>query len=218
MRGDKLLIEPHHRRAAAQLATLLEPRATSGAGPLIISIGGESGSGKSELAAALVEAFRRRGVPCILLQQDDYFVYPPKTNDRKRREEIAWVGPQEVRLDRLDETLRELRSGAEAIRKPLVFYEENRIGEETVHAEGIRAAIVEGTYTTLLSNVDVRIFIDRTFQQTRDARMGRGREAQDEFLERVLQIEHKIIAAHKTRADVLVTSDYSVQELEPQTR
>jgi len=217
MRGDKLVIEPHHRRAAEELAELLLPRVATAERPFVVSIGGESGSGKSELARALADAFDRRSLRSVILQQDDYFVHPPKTNDLKRREEIAWVGPGEVRLDRLDEDLDALRSGADSICKPLVFYNEDRIDEEPLDTTGVRIAIVEGTYTSLLTNVDVRVFIERTFRETRDARALRAREAQDEFLERVLRIEHETIATHRSRADVAIGPDFSVRKLESET-
>jgi len=213
MRGDRLVIESHHRRAAEGLAELLLPRAAAADRRFVVSIGGESGSGKSELARALADAFDRRSLRSVILQQDDYFVHPPKTNALKRREEIGWIGPGEVRLDRLDEDLHALRSGTDSICKPLVFYDEDRIGQETLSAKGVRVAIVEGTYVTLLANVDVRVFIERTFRETRDARILRAREAQDEFLERVLRIEHEIIALHRTLADVAIGADFSVKEL-----
>jgi uridine kinase len=213
MRGDKLIIEPHHREAAANLSSLLEKRSSNRDGPLIVSIGGESGSGKSELAEALADELRARGVPALVIQQDDYFIHPPKTNDRKRREGIDWVGPQEVRLDLLDRHLDALAAGADSVGKPLVFYDEDRIDEEKLIARGVRVVIVEGTYASLLRNVDLRVFIDRTFKQTRSARIGRAREDQDEFLDRVLRIEHEIISSHKDRADILIASDYAVKEL-----
>lgn len=213
MRGDKLIIEPHHREAAATLATLLERRLADRTAPLIVSIGGESGSGKSELGAALADELRTRNVRSLVLQQDDYFVYPPKTNDRKRRENIGWVGAQEIGLDLLDRHLDALAAGADSIGKPLVFYDEDRIGEEELTATGVRVVIVEGTYTSLLRNVALRVFIDRTFEETQSVRIGRAREDQDEFLDRVLRIEHEIISSHKDRADILITSDYSVKEL-----
>jgi len=213
MRGDKLIIEPHHREAAATLAAILDRRWSGRTAVLVVSIGGESGSGKSELAEALAEALRIHGIPSRVIQQDDYFVHPPKTNDRKRREDIGWVGPQEVRLDFLDSQLRELIDGASSIVKPLIFYAEDRIDEEKLIAKGVRVVIVEGTYASLLRNVDLRVFIDRTFKQTRSARIGRAREDQDEFLDRVLRIEHEILSSHKDRADILIASDYAVKEL-----
>ncbi len=217
MRGDRLLIEPHHREAAETLATRLKPRWLSRPSPLVVAIAGESGSGKSELTAALADALRGHDVSSLIIQQDDYFVYPPKTNDRKRRSDIAWVGPQEVRLYLLDAHLAQLAKGADSVDKPLVFYDEDRIGEETLRPQGADILIAEGTYTSLLVSVDVRVFIDRTVRETRTARIERAREAQDAFLERVLAIEHEVISTHRDLADYLITSDYSVEELVPES-
>ncbi len=211
MQGDRLVVRPRHRQAAATLADRIQ-RHGDHAPPVIVAIAGESGSGKSETAQALADAFEQRGVPSLVIQQDDYFVYPPKTNDRKRRADIEWVGPQEVRLDLLDRNLEQIRHRAKAVVKPLVFYNEDTIAEETLDASTIGVAIVEGTYTMLLHNVDLRVFIARTYQETRSDRIGRAREAQDSFLERVLVIEHAIISRHKHRADIVIEADDSLRE------
>lgn len=71
--------------------------------------------------------------------------------------------------------------------------------------------IVEGTYTTILRNVHQHIFIDRTYIDTRESLQRRAGEEQDEFLEKILQIEHEIIAAHKPRADIIVAKNYQAK-------
>ena len=38
----------------------------------------------------------------MILRQDDYFIYPPITNNFKRRKEKEWRGMKEVKLDLLD--------------------------------------------------------------------------------------------------------------------
>lgn len=210
MRGDRLLIEPQHRRAADVIIPHLIERLESMSRPLVVSIGGESGSGKSELGAALADAARQRGLGVLVLQQDDYFHLPPKTNDRRRRESIDWVGPSEVDLRRLEENLRALRSGARSLVKPLVDYDADTIFEEALATRGLQFVIVEGTYTTSLDPVDVRVFIARTFQETVDARRRRRRDAQDAFVEQVLAIEHEIIKQHRDLADAVVGAGFEV--------
>jgi len=211
MRGDRLLIEAHHRQAAARIQQEIEAtRRDLHPAPLVVSIGGESGSGKSELGQALADRFQSVGRTVILLQQDDYFLLPPRTNDQRRRQELEWVGMGEVRLELLDRHLVALRGGATHLTKPLVDYDADEITEESIRAEGIDIVIVEGTYTTALDNVDRRVFIDRTYRQTAEARRRRARDAQDAFVERVLEIEHEIIASQMERADIVVTSDYRV--------
>lgn len=211
MRGDKLIIGDHHRRAASALSSLLQDRLGEIPPRYAIAIAGESGSGKSETAAALRDELSGPGVACVILQQDDYFVYPPRTNDRQRRRDIGWVGTNEVRLDLLDRNLAEFKDGSPEIEKPLVIFTEDRIDRETIDVRDSRLAIAEGTYTTLLDNVDARVFIDIDYTRTRKARERRARDPLDPFVERVLQIEHGIISAHKARADLIIDADYEVR-------
>jgi uridine kinase len=75
--------------------------------------------------------------------------------------------------------------------------------------------IAEGTYTSLLNNADIRVFIDRNYNDTRAHRVKRVRDESelDEFVERVLKIEHQIISSHKARADYIIKRDYDVQSV-----
>jgi uridine kinase len=211
MKGDVIIVEEHHRRASAIIAQRLAAEVRSRPRRTTISVAGESGSGKSEMGQALVEAFDTLGIPGAVLGQDDYFVLPPRSNDRARREDISTVGPQEVRLDQLDEHLAAARSGAPEIRKPLVVYADDAIEEETISLGEARVVVAEGTYTTLLQNVDTRVFIARNRLDTMEARARRAREPADPFVEEVLKIEHAIISAHRSRADVVLSRDYEVE-------
>ena len=140
----------------------------------------------------------------ILLGQDDYFRLPPKSNHNRRFEGIDWVGPGEVRIDLLDEHVRAIKDGATAITKPLVYFEEARIDEETIEGGPWEAVIIEGTYTSLVPSLDVRAFIDRDYRQTKKHRLERARDPDVAFLEQVLAIEHAEISQHKARADVVI--------------
>lgn len=211
MKGDVIIVEEHHRRASAIIAERLAAQVRGRHRRTTVSVAGESGSGKSEMGQALVEAFGALGIPGVVLGQDDYFVLAPKSNDRARREDISNVGPQEVRLDVLDAHLAAALAGASEIKKPLVMYAEDTIGDETVSLEAARVVVAEGTYTTLLANIDIRVFIARNRLETMDARARRAREPADPFLEEVLKIEHGIISAHRAQADVIVSRDYEVE-------
>jgi len=213
MKGDKLIIRDEHRRAARNLLPLLSPHITKAQNSFIVTIAGESGSGKSEIAAVLAQLLsEKRHINSIILQQDDYFVYPPKTNAEMRRRDIRHVGISEVRLDVLDENLNEILKGKSEVEKPLVIFDEDRITYDRVNLEGIKVVIVEGTYTTLLKNVHQHIFIDRTYVDTRERRKERAREEQDAFLEQILEIEHNIILGHKAYADIIITRTYEAVE------
>ena len=211
MRGDAIVIEEHHRRVAIEILSILQ-ETVKNVSKYTITVAGESGSGKSETATAIAEALMNAGLATIIFQQDDYFVYPPRTNDQERRSDISKVGTGEVKIDLLDSHLRAFRENVKKIDKPLVDYEKNSIGSEELILSDIRIAIAEGTYTALLENVDMRIFIARDYSQTREHREKRKRDAAelDPFIDEVLKIEHKIISAHRARASIIINADFSV--------
>ncbi len=211
MRGDIIIVEDHHRAAAALIVDHIAEAAAAKPGRYTITVAGESGSGKSETAQAIAEAFAAGGTISAIYQQDDYFVHPPRTNDRTRREDISWVGSGEVRLDLLDAHLQAALDGADEVEKPLVSYEEDRIDTETMDLRDATVVIAEGTYTSLLENVDTRVFIARNRLDTMEHRMKRGREDFDPFIEDVLTIEHDIISKHRELADVVITRAYDVE-------
>jgi uridine kinase len=214
MKGDIILVEDHHRRAASTIVDHLEPEIRTAGRPYVLTVAGESGSGKSETGKALAQELESRGFSPFVFQQDDYFHYPPRTNDRRRREDISRVGTKEVRLDLLDEHLNAARDRTSALEKPLVDYDADAICRETVDLSDRDVVIAEGTYTTLLEHVDCRVFIDRNRLDTLESRKKRAREPIEPFLEKVLEIEHEIIAPHKERADVVISKDFEVTFVE----
>jgi uridine kinase len=213
MKGDILLLQKYHRRAASEIVPHIIDRIRGSRTRYIITVAGESGSGKSETGRAIADELEKFGIKSVLLGQDDYFILPPRSNDQKRREDPEWLGPHvEVRLDVMEQNLVDAVQGKREITKPLVDYDSNTIGEETINLDGIKVLIAEGTYTSLLKHVDTRIFIARNWIDTLEHRQtrNRGNEVGDPFIEQVLSIEHKIIAGHKQLADFLITKDFDI--------
>jgi uridine kinase len=206
--GDVLIINNYHRKAGRQVVEILLNDIKRSEGKFFISVAGESGAGKSEVAASIAAALEKEKITSYIFAQDDYFVYPPKTNESKRKEDIGWVGMQEVKLSLLDEELAAIKQGDTLIEKPLVIFDEDRITTEKVDLDPYKVIIAEGTYTTALRNTDARVFIDRNLDDTRKARAKRAREKQDDFLENILTIEHRIISKQKQDADIIITKNY----------
>jgi uridine kinase len=212
MIGDRVNLQPKHHKAARAIyhavAGKLESRCA-------FAVAGQSGSGKSEVAEALARIFDEAGTRTFVFQQDDYFYYPPKTNHNRRLDDITWVGTQEVNLKLLDDHVNAFKTAATVLlEKPLVLFEENSITSEMVDLSRFNVAFAEGTYTSLLQNVDYRIFIDRDYHDTLEDRRARGRDVIDEFSERVLKIEDRIISKHKSLAHFIVNKDFSVEIVE----
>lgn len=72
--------------------------------PSIISIGGISGTRKSETAFKLAELLISTGKQCHILSSDDYYKTPWHLRNDARKEDISIVGPQEIDWLRLNWT------------------------------------------------------------------------------------------------------------------
>ena len=213
MRGDIIILEEHHihaaRKIVAELITEIKRKTTRYA----ITVAGESGSGKSETGQAIANELEKHGIKSVLLAQDDYFFLPPRPNDAKRRADPEWLGPHvEVKLDVLEQNLIDAIQGKNEVIKPLVDYDSNSVEEVCINLKGIKVVIAEGTYTSLLKNVDNKIFITRNRMDTLAHRQkrNRGNEVSDPFIEQILATEHKIIAGHKQLADIVISKTYDV--------
>jgi uridine kinase len=181
--------------------------------PYSISVAGESGSGKTEIAKVLSELIASEGKKVMILAQDDYFKLPPFSNHLKRIKNINWVGPKEVKLSLLNKHAQQLKhNGGRKVIKPLINFDEDQILTEELMGP-YDVIIVEGTYTTLLENIDIRIFINRDYHDTLKHRIERNRDQElgggahitgMKFLEEVLEIEHHIIRKHKQKADLVI--------------
>jgi uridine kinase len=101
----------------------------------------------------------------------------------------------------------------------LIDYNANTVETQIVSLKGVNVIIAEGTYTSLLRNVDTKIFINRNWLLTLEDRKkrNRGDEVSDPFTEKILATEHMIIAGHKHLADFIVTDNYDVVNIEPKT-
>jgi len=142
--------------------------------------------------------------------EDDYFRLPPRSNHENRLKSLDNVGMHEVRIDLLNQEIRDFLAGRDSIVKPLVYFDENIIKEETVDFSAARVLVIEGTYTNSLDNVNYRVFLDFTYHETKMNRSERGRDQIDDFTAKILEIEHKIIREHRKICNIVVNKDWSV--------
>ncbi len=216
MKGDIIVLEKHHIDAAKEIVPEILEKIRTKDTRYVITVAGESGSGKSETGKAIADELGGAGIKAVLLGQDDYYVLPPKSNDAKRREDPEWLGPHvEIRFDIYEGNLKDAIAGKNKITKPLIDYNANSIEDETIDLTGVKVVVAEGTYTSLLKNVDTRVFIARNRLDTLAHRQkrNRGSEVGDPFIENVLKLEHKIIAGHRQLADFVITKEYEVMRI-----
>jgi len=70
--------------------------------------------------------------------------------------------------------------------------------------------IIDVLYAINTDDVDLRIFIELTYHETKKAQKDRGKEPQNEYRMRVLEQEHKQVLSIKHKADFFVNMEYNV--------
>jgi len=208
MLGDILLITDQHRKAGRQIVERLRDKDVD---KFAIAIGGESGAGKSELAHVVSRQLKDTGDLAKILHIDNYYKIPPQQRTVWRVEHgIQSVGLGEYDWDLIHKNIQEFRDSKEAILPciDLLTDQEDRL---ITNFEGIKYLIVEGLYP-LQAEVDLKIFIDLTYHETKKAQLLRGKEPQNEFRLQVLQREHAVVQSLRPLADLIVTKDFSVIE------
>ena len=200
--------EPNGDRLAGTLASMvIERLALPQSRRVVMVVAGESGSGKSTTATALGRELGHAGIPAVVIHQDDYFIRPPRTNHEHRLVDLGNVGPHEVNLDLLQSHVDAFLACEFGVDAPAVDYPGNRFVTRRLDFSGAAALIVEGTYVFRLRGVDVRIFLDATYEDTRERRRARNRDIDAPIIDRILAIEHAIIVEEAKRADFVIDRD-----------
>ncbi len=178
---------------------------------LVIGVAGESGSGKSVTAKSLQIELAKLNIHSIILHQDGYYKLPPKENHNKRKQDINWVGVNELKLDLMQQHIDQFLAKEPVINIPSVNYKLNKFTTNSTVLSSTPVLIVEGVYSFFLKEMDYKVFMSRTYKDTLEKRRSRTREEYDPFVESVLQIEHSIVSAQKKLADSVVTKDYRLE-------
>ena len=214
MIGDQIHIAPEYYATSLALYQHFIKH-FSKSNKYVIAFAGESGSGKSVTAKCFERVLNNHDIPTITIHMDDFFHLPPHTNHMHRLASFENIGYQEVAIDKLSEFVQQFKGNATSIEKPLVHYTENKISKEVIFLQDKEVLIIEGTYAFLTADVDLKVFLERDFKQTKSDRLARnrGEEANDPFIEKVLEKEHELIVPFKQVADLLICSDFTVKQL-----
>jgi uridine kinase len=179
---------------------------------MMIAISGESGSGKSELAHVIAKGLRKHGIFAKPLHIDNYYRIHPhqRTEWRKEHGINNVVGPGEYDWDTINRNIREFKNGLSST-GPCVDLVTEQIDQLTTDYKDIDMLVIDGLYAIKVEDVDLRIFIELTYHETKKAQVVRGKEPQNEYRMQVLEKEHQEVQALKASADVLIGMDYAVR-------
>ena len=199
-------MKSEHTKVAELLAVLVKTRK---ADKTILAIGGESGSGKSEITESLREALRTDGYRIKILHLDNYYKVPPHhRNDHRRKHGMPAVGLHEIDWERLDYNIEAFYNGSQTIIPFIDLYTEQEDQLITNFRE-IDVLLVEGLYSCHYP-ADIGVFIDLTYHETMNAQIVRRKEKVNDFRFSVLEKEHQEVLNTRSGADYFVTSDFTL--------
>lgn len=215
MLGDVLLINDLHKVAAKSIYDhLLEARRKKKSNyRFIVAISGESGAGKSELSHSLALLLKKEGMCVKILHTDNYYTVPPNDrNEWRKKNGVKKVGYKEYDWKLLNRNIKEFKEGREAL-MPCVDIVSKQVDKLITKFSDIDILVVDGLYAIKIKDVDLRIYIDLTYHDTKTRRGVRGKEVNDDFRFQVLEMEHQSMLALKTKADFIVDKDYKVMKV-----
>lgn len=184
--GDILKINISHRARTNLLFDWLRNKYTDPAKKLVISVGGPSGSGKSEIGALLSALYQNAGIPSILVPCDNFPIRAPKFNDLHRRELFdskgkealaAYLGSEdEILFSRLGDICKDFLSGAETVNLRKINMQTCEITESIPTKVGhARVLVFEGTWSCRIPSLSESVFLATDFKKTAAHRQNRGR-------------------------------------------
>jgi len=207
MIGDVLLIEQKHERVARELAARIRPHRER----LVVAIGGESGSGKSEIAETLRKVLRNEEIRVKILHLDNYYIVAPSDRTAHRRKHgMNAVGLHEIDWDLLEENIESFRQGRPTTIPFLDLYTDQE-DKLVTDFKNIDLLIVEGLYACN-APADIRVFIDLTYHDTKRAQLKRKKEKVDKLRYQVLEKEHEAVQSLRPKSDYLVTPGFTLVE------
>ncbi|MBI9039292.1 MAG: hypothetical protein JEY97_14245 [Bacteroidales bacterium] len=208
MLGDVLLISEKHQTAAKKI---LEKVLKEKRDKYIVAISGESGSGKTELAHVLAKMLRKEGIFAKPIHIDNYYKIHPldRTEWRKNHGIENVVGLNEYDWETIYKNIDDFKNNKKST-MPCIDLVTEQVDSLTTDFDGIDMLIIDGLYAINTEGVDLGVFIELTYHDTKKAQIVRGKEPQNEYRMKVLEREHQVVQSIKPKARILVTIDYDV--------
>jgi len=189
----------------------VKPASRSERSPLIIGVVGGSGSGKTTVSRAILDA---TGLATAFIDADAYYKDLGHITLEERKQ-VNFDHPDALDNDLLVEHLHQLSQG-KAIDKPTYVYAAHTRAQATVRIEPSEIVVVDGillfTDSRLLALFDIKIFVDvaddiRFIRRMQRDISERGRSVQDvvrQYLGTVRPMHLEFVEPSKRHADVIL--------------
>jgi len=212
MLGDILLINDMHKSAAESLCNQvlkLLKKKKNGYRP-IIGISGESGSGKSELAHTLGRALKENNFRVKVIHTDNYYkVQPLLRSEWRKTHGLDKVGINEYDWVKINKTIRDFKEEQECV-IPCIDLIPEQVDKLITDFSKINILIMDGLYAIKAKGLDMKVFIDLNYRETKINQIIRLKEDMNKTRLAILEREHKNVVSLKPLADFVVNKTYKV--------
>ncbi|MFW9854763.1 MAG: zeta toxin family protein [Candidatus Thorarchaeota archaeon] len=207
MLGDVLLITDNHEKVAKEIVEKLgDPTKLN---KFTLAIGGESGSGKSEVSHMISKTLKNMGVYAKIIHTDNYYKIHPKQRAAWRKEKgIDSIGITELDWELVNKHILDFKEDKKCS-MPCIDLLTDQVDNLTTDFRGIQVLILDGLYC-LSAEVNLKIMIDLSYHETKKAQLIRGKEKLNEERLKVLEREHQVVQSLKPKAHLLITKDFEV--------
>ena len=212
MLGDILIITDMHKEAAASIyeyikaARKKKPRRYR----YIVGISGESGSGKSELSHALGKLMKSDNIRVKVIHTDNYYKIQPLLREEWRRNKgMEKIGLNEYDWVKINKTIRDFKESQECV-IPCVDLIPEQVDKLITDFSKVNLLVIDGLYAINAPDLDLRVFIDLTYQETKINQITRMKEEMNDFRIKILEHEHRAVMSLRDRADLVVDKQYKV--------
>ncbi len=212
MLGDILLINDMHKDAAQSIFEQVQKARENVDEPYryIIAISGESGSGKSELSHALGKLLKDSNVRVKIIHTDNYYKIQPLLREEWRRNKgFDKIGLNEYDWIKIRKTIRDFKEEQECM-IPCIDLIPEQVDKLITDFSKIDLLIIEGLYAINTPEVNMRVYIDLTYHETKINQIIRMKEAMSDFRMAILEKEHQAVISLKPQADLIVDKSYQV--------
>ena len=211
MLGDVLLIQEKHKKAGKVILDIILRNKKR---RMVVAISGESGSGKTELAHVIAKNLRQHGIFAKPIHTDNFYnTHPLERREWRSKQGIdKVVGHNEYKWEMINNVIEDFKHGRVS-KMPCVDLVTEQVDTLITDFSEVDMLIVDGLYALKAEGLDLRIFIDLTYLETKEkhTKDARGKEVMDEVRWATLAQEHKMVSALKPMADIIINKVYEVE-------
>jgi len=214
MLHDLITITPRHENSARLIFDKVqELRSNTEKEKMIITISGEVGSGKSTVSVILGRLLKKQKVKAKIIDLDDYYKIPPlERREWRLKNGLESIGYDEYNWDKLNQNITDFKRNRKS-QMPCVDLITLNVDELHTDFKGIELLIINGLYSLKIEDADLKVMIEQTYDETRDAQIYSQKEPLDSYRLKVLQREHEVVKSLKSKADFFIDFENSFYHL-----